>query len=121
MQATETWEVENHPTDLEGRAERELSEEKRAQAIAAERQADLVWLLENERGRRDIRRQLMEAKLDVRSPVVAEVTDRHHGVMYGNVTARHKGEQLLWAILRLALRDDRLLPSLQKLFLETDE
>jgi len=113
--------LERDPTNLAAQEEQRKERERQSLAVALNRRAHLTWLLEEPMGRRELRRQLSDASLDVACASVSDVTDRHHGQMCANVALRYRGEQLLWSILRLVTREERLLRPFCKLFTETDE
>lgn len=110
-----------HPTDLEGQAERDLEKQSHAEVVLTNRRAHLEWLLKEPMGRRELRRQLQNAGLNVHQPHVPDIIDRHHGQMCANAVLRAEGEQLLWSILRLTTSDPNLIGFLRDLFTETDD
>lgn len=121
MRGVETLLQGHDPVDLEGQAAR--AEERKRQALAAmvEDQRAMVALLSQPWGRRMVRRQLLEAGLDVRHDTVGTVFDSEPGRMAFKEGARLRGLQLLWTIVRMAATGKLPADSFSLLFREEDE
>ncbi len=112
---------EHDPTDPEGLAERER-EHKRRIFVAASLQRDtLVWLLEGRKGRREVRRQLLEAGFDVFSDLVPTVFDRHYGEMCTRESFRAPGVQLIWTLMRMLATGELPRDPFVQLMTESDD
>lgn len=109
------------PTDLDGAQERNVERQRRAVAQAVLDREHLVWLLEDARGRRHVRRVLVDAGFDPSQDSVRTAFSSDHAVMSYHEGLRMNGTRILWSILR-AFATGALTPETLRLLLtENDE
>lgn len=107
------------PTDPDALPERQRVRDQQAMLEAKERRDHLVWMLQGEKGRRELRRQLRETGFDVTVPYAPNFFDRHGGEMARRVGLCAPGLQLIWSLLLMVARGDAPFDQFQALFTET--
>lgn len=111
---------EHHPTlDLDS-GEREAERRRQKLIAGAAEDDDLIWLLSGRKGRRVVRRQLIDAQAWPMDEAIATSFIANYGAMSFHEGQRSRAFPLLGRIVRLTASGGLPFDSFQKLFMETD-